>query len=375
MNPHILIFSPDYFPYVGGAEIAVRELCERLPEFDFTLITSRNDRHLPREELIGRVRVIRVGFGIRRIDRYVMTLPAFWAACVIHRVRPCALAWGIMANAASFAAMLFARLHAGVPYLLTVQEGDAELMYARYFRFFPQLYRLLYVRADHVHVISRYLERWVRRMGYSGKISLIPNGVDARFFAAGASHPSASEMPWNIVTACRLVPVKGVADLLSAIALLRHDRGRDVRLAIAGDGPLRGDLERQACRLDIGDIVSFLGHCEHDRLPRVLAAADIFVLPSLFEGLGNSFLEAMAAGIPIVGTPVGGIPDFLIDGRTGLFCRTGIPDSIADAIERLMTDPLLRLTVVAGARAAIAETYDWDVVVPAVRRMIASSVQ
>ena len=93
----------------------------------------------------------------------------------------------------------------------------------------------------------------------------------------------------------------------------------------------------------------------------------MFVRPSLSEGLGNSFLEAMAAGVPIIGTNVGGIPDFLIDpstgsrqAATGLFCETANPKSIAEKIELLLTDEDLRQKLIINGKKAVAEKYDWD---------------
>jgi glycosyltransferase involved in cell wall biosynthesis len=104
----------------------------------------------------------------------------------------------------------------------------------------------------------------------------------------------------------------------------------------------------------------FAGHRGHDEVPGILQSSDIFVRPSLSEGLGNSFLEAMAAGLPVIGTPVGGIPDFLTDGETGVFCKVRDPESIATTVRRIREEPGLKEKLVANGTSMVRERYGWD---------------
>jgi glycosyltransferase involved in cell wall biosynthesis len=115
----------------------------------------------------------------------------------------------------------------------------------------------------------------------------------------------------------------------------------------------------QSEKLKIADKVKFLGYVPHKEMPAYLHISDIFIRPSLSEGFGNSFIEAMAAGIPVIATPVGGIPDFLTDGQTGLFCEVGNPKSIAQKVEKLMKDAESREYIVTNARKMVEEKYDW----------------
>ena len=110
----------------------------------------------------------------------------------------------------------------------------------------------------------------------------------------------------------------------------------------------------------LAERVKFLGSKGHDKLPEILQACDIFIRPSLSEGLGNAFLEAIAAGLPIIGTPVGGIPDFLLDGHTGVFCQVRNPESIAQAVMRIQTEPGLRDRLTAQSLVLVRAKYDWD---------------
>ena len=110
------------------------------------------------------------------------------------------------------------------------------------------------------------------------------------------------------------------------------------------------------------DRVKFLGYIPHNEMPQYLHVSDIFIRPSLSEGMGNSFIEAMASGIPVIATPVGGIIDFLRDGETGLFCEVQNPKSIAQKGEKLIKDRESRDYIVKNAQKMVNEKYDWNII-------------
>jgi len=146
-----------------------------------------------------------------------------------------------------------------------------------------------------------------------------------------------------------------------------HPQGgktQNTKLLVLGSGPLRRRLEDSVGGLGLQDKVFFLGDISNEEVPKYLAIADIFVRPSLSEGLGTAFLEAMATGVPIIGTPVGGIPDFLKDSETGLFCEVKNPASIAKKIKLLLEDDDLRSKIIRNARQLIEERYSWDKIAP-----------
>ena len=157
-----------------------------------------------------------------------------------------------------------------------------------------------------------------------------------------------------IGTAGRLVQIKGMADLLQALALL-HREFPELRLEIAGDGPLRGQLTRQAEELGIGRVVRFLGW--RDDLVAALASWAIFALPSLEEGLGIVVLEAMAAGLPVVASAVGGVPEVVEDGRTGWLVPPAHPEAMAERLRALVIDPGLRRTMGAAGHERIRRHF------------------
>jgi len=150
------------------------------------------------------------------------------------------------------------------------------------------------------------------------------------------AEPSASSEPWTIGAAGRLVPIKGYDRLLEAfVALLaRHP---EARLEIAGEGPSRMDLERQARALGIGEAVTFLGWS--DDLPAVMARWSLFVQPSLEEALGITALQAMAAGLPVVASDVGGLPEIIEPGVTGVLVPPADVPALTAALAELLQQP------------------------------------
>jgi len=113
----------------------------------------------------------------------------------------------------------------------------------------------------------------------------------------------------------------------------------------------------------------FAGFVTQEEIPKYLKISDIFVRPSLSEGFGNSFIEAMAVGIPVIATAVGGIVDFLADQSTGLFCLTKDPKSIADKVTLLMSDKKLADRLVETAQTMVSARYDWGAVAGRMREV------
>lgn len=160
-----------------------------------------------------------------------------------------------------------------------------------------------------------------------------------------------------VLSVGRLAPPKGHAVLLDAIAKLPQPQKGNLQFFIAGDGSLREELEHQANRLDIHEQVTFLGIRQD--IPELLRAADIFALPSLWEGLPLVILEAMSAGLPILATHVEGITDAIQDGKSGIVIPIQDPDEMKDKLILLGNQPELRETL--GNNAEIHFTSQFDI--------------
>jgi glycosyltransferase involved in cell wall biosynthesis len=174
---------------------------------------------------------------------------------------------------------------------------------------------------------------------------VVPLGIDLeRFAAAQPALPRDGRIVGNVA---RLAPQKDHATLLEAARLLPEG----VRVVIVGDGELRGELERRADGLP----VELTG--ARDDVPELLASFDVFAFPSLFEGLCLAVIEAQAAGVPVVATPVGGIRETVVDGETGLLVPPRDPAALAAAIRRLLDDRDLARRLAGEARRRVRETY------------------
>lgn len=362
----IIIFATAYFPLVGGAEVAMKEMTDRLTDWSFDLVCARIRPGLASTEKIGNVTVHRVGFG-SPIDKYLLPFLGPIKAMRLAKQNDVSFIWALMASYGGFAALVYCWLRPRTRLLLNLQEGDPLEHYAKRVGRIGFLHRAIFRRADAIQAISHFLADWSVRMGARAKPEVIPNGVDVERFAVKISEDRrrAIRTAWNIsenetalITTSRLSLKNGVDDLIRSLSHLPSS----VKAVIVGEGEDREKLTALVQELHVGDRVIFSGLQPNEKLPELLHAADIFVRPALSEGLGISYLEAMAAGLPIIATPVGGIPDFLKDGETGVFCQARDPASVAAAVKRIQSELGLRAKLIANGARLMREQYDWDVI-------------
>jgi glycosyltransferase involved in cell wall biosynthesis len=225
-----------------------------------------------------------------------------------------------------------------------------------------------YRRCDHLIGNTRAIVDYAIAKGWPReRITYLPNFVPDSAVAAAAAVSVAPGGRAPLALALgRLHPNKGFELLLEALAATR-----EITLWIAGDGPLRARLERLATRLGITGRVRFLGWRED--VPRLLAAADLLVCPSLYEPLGNVVIEAWSARLPVVATASDGPAGLIEDGESGILVplpgsRGGGPQALADAIERVCADPALRAKLGEAGRRAYEADFTEPIVVAGYRR-------
>ena len=381
----ILIFSTAYLPFIGGAELAVKEITDRIPDVSFALITARFTRSVPARERIGNVDVYRVGFGTS-FDKWLLPWLGLRKAKELERQGRFDGVWSMMASQASISATWFKELHQDKKLVLTLQEGDEEAHLRRYVLGNDFLYQLfirswhiaVFKQADVITAISNYLADRARRNS-SAKVEVIPNGVNVEKFKNQNSKIKIEELKKRlhlkpedrvIITTSRLVEKNGVGDIIES---LRH-LPNNIKLIICGNGVLEASLKCKVESLKLTGRVIFLGFVPHGELPQYLHASDVFVRPSLSEGFGSSFVEAMAAGLPVIATPVGGIQDFLTDAETGLFCEVQNPKSIAEKIQLLLSDGVLRNRVIDNAGKMVQERYEWQGIAEKMKNALTGSM-
>ena len=389
MAKRVLIFSLAYEPFMGGAEIAIREITSRIAtdDIEFHLITYRFDSALPRVERIGNVTVHRIGFGKKHISigetfnismylGKILYVPlAALRARQLQRTYTFTGYWAMMAYM-TFPIVLLRFVGVRVPYVLTLQEGDPfEHVFKRwYIRAVSPLLLRGIRSATKVQAISSFLLAWALNAGFKREGTVIPNGVDTAHFARAFSPGEITEEKNRLhkaqddiflVTTSRLVHKNAVDDVIRALPLLPHN----VVFLIYGIGPDEQKLRTLARELGVQERARFMGQIAHAEMPRMLAASDIFIRPSRSEGMGNSFIEAMAAGIPVIATQEGGIADFLFDAArnpekptTGWAVDTDAPDQIAAAVQNILSTPEKVAEVTKTAQAMVLEKYDWNII-------------
>jgi len=229
------------------------------------------------------------------------------------------------------------------------------------------LFKRVFLNADFIQTISTYLKRFARDMGYTGIVRVVPNGVDTKKFEKLVADEKRDELrsilgvkdgQRVLVTTSRLVKKNALDDVIVALTHLPSH----IKFIIVGAGPEHDALVEMAKYYKISNRVVFVGYVTHALLPEYLQIADVFIRTPHSEGMGNSFIEAMAAGIPVIATPVGGIVDFIIHKETGLFADTGNPRSIANQVEVLLHDEALCARITKKAKTLVLEKYDWNLI-------------
>jgi glycosyltransferase involved in cell wall biosynthesis len=220
----------------------------------------------------------------------------------------------------------------------------------------PFYRRLLFRQAQVITATSHFLADITRH--YTDKqVHVVPFGVDCQVFRPTERINTSSAVTLGFVK--YLEAKYGPEYLIQAMGLVirRHPQ---TRLLMAGSGELRSQLEEMIAQLGLTGNVSLLGAIEHHRVPEFLKNVDIFIMPSTQEGFGVAAVEAQAMEIPVVATQVGGIPEVVLDGETGILVEPGNSEQLAQAILTLIENPTLRKQMGERGRKRVLANYRWE---------------
>lgn len=377
----VLIFSLVYYPrYVAGAEVAIKEITDRISDnsitFDMITLNAGGEKEF---EKIGNVNVYRIFNGVNTVSKLLYPFFAYIKALdLTNNKNPekYDLIWPMMASYAGYAAYLLKRAK-NIPILLTIQEGENFGIREGVLNF---LFKRIFRSADRIQVISKFLKDWSIQMGAKCPIDIVPNAVNYDLFNKIESRFeidtlkkrfNKNERDIFMITTSRLAPKNAVNDIISSLVYLPEN----VKFICIGDGAEKDKLKKQIKDLKLENRVHMLGFVPHDELPKYLHMSDIFIRPALSEGFGLSYVEAMASGIPVITTPVGGIVDFLVDDVTGLFCEVKNPESIADKVNVLIRDNNLRKKIIENADKMVREKYEWSKISSQMESLLKSTKQ
>jgi glycosyltransferase involved in cell wall biosynthesis len=217
----------------------------------------------------------------------------------------------------------------------------AKIVERKYLRFFNNTF----AKADGFIVLASEFKLKLQEWGIKAPIFFETTAVDERlmrnFQHTGNLKSALKRKQVSILFLSRLDKKKGVFETIRAIKILRES-GLNIQLTIAGDGVLKREAEKLVAHMHLSGDIIFLGYVRGQKKIDVLETHDIYCLPSNGEGLPNSVLEAMAFGMPVITTPVGGLKDVFQDGNMGFFLKSITPEHIAQQLEKLIVNSDLR---------------------------------
>jgi glycosyltransferase involved in cell wall biosynthesis len=357
----VSLFPPKW---LAGTEIATYYMAEYLAQrgHEVHVITSL-DEGLPEESY-------EKGFYIHRLPRIKIRFAGaflFWADIVrvIQKISPDivhaqSLGTGVPA--------LVSKKLLKIPYVVWGQGSDVYLP-----DWFTKLTSKTIIKnAGSAIALTEDMKRAMQAM-YDRDIAIVPNGIDLKEYTSERPMQNVEGAEKRILFVGRLHPVKGVRYLLQAMSIV-HQELPEAKLILVGDGEEREYLENLTGSLGIRKYVEFVGRIPHERVPDYMHHADVFVLPSLSESFGLVNLEAMACGLPIVATRVGGIPDLIEDGANGYLIDPMNQQQIAEAVLKLLQNEMLWKEMSDNNRKEV-EKYRWNTVVATLEEIYQNSLK
>jgi glycosyltransferase involved in cell wall biosynthesis len=359
----VLAIIHGFHPLRGGAETAALEIASRARRegVETIVLTARMGSSPPEEEVRG-VRVIRTRLLPRGLGPAGPGAMLAFAASALRRGHHFAdevdLVHAHFTLPAGLIALALLRTR-GRPYLVTLPGSDvpgySERPFSRLYSLTTPLVRRVWRGASRVVAVSEDLRRCALRIDPTARIEIIPSGVDT---ARHASADGVGREPGRILLVGRLIPLKGQAVFLRALARVQERYRGPLFAEIVGAGPDLEHLRSEAARLGLSPVVSIPGFVSDDALAAQFARASLFVMPSLNDAGPLAVLEAMAAGLPVVASRVGGIPEALA-GVDALLVPPGDEVALAEAIIAVLSDPGRARNMARECRTK-ALTLDWD---------------
>lgn len=359
----ILIISHEYPPIGGGGANACFFLGREYVKSGHavTVLTS-SFGDLPRQETVDGVEIIRVKAFRKQESKsslgemFSYLVSAFIKANHLAKKRNydiCHVFFGIPSGPIGF----WLKKRYGVPYVVRLGGGDipgAQKRYAFVYKVIGAPLRRIWETADAVVANSEGLLQRANRFSESGKFRIISNGVDVVFFNRMSEIPGKSD-EIRILFISRLIEGKGIQYIIPMMKTINEKSGKKVVLDIVGDGPYRSELERIVQEVRAEEFVTLYGQKNKAELLEFHNRSDIFILPSMSEGMPNVVLEAMAMSLPIIMTPCEGSKELVTD--NGIIASI---ETFQDAVLELIGDDDKRKTMGANSRNNIMKSFTWN---------------
>ena len=349
-----LLFLNYEFPPIGGgggnAASALINEYKNYSELYIDVVTSAFGSKIQKEQLSDNIFLYRLPVGKKDIHYWrqieiVRSIYSTWKFCKKRGYDLCHAFFGIPGGINA--------CFLDVPYIVSLRGSDVPGFNPRFAFQYPVLKpvcRGVWRKARKVIANSEGLKNLAFRTAPNQDIGIIPNGIDIEQFKPGERN---NNQRLRILTVSRLIGRKDIGTLLEAV---EKTGDIDLTLDIIGEGNLLDNLKDRVSELRINDKVNFHGYIAHNELPDYYRKADIFILPSLWEGMSNTLLEGMASGLPVIVTDTGGTRELFRD--NGIIVPMKDPESLAKAIKKLAKSPEERISMGKKSRE-IAEKFSW----------------
>lgn len=364
----LLLVNYEYPPVGAGAATATQAIARKLVTLghEVTVLTG-SYRDLPREANEAGITVRRILCLRRNADRsnvlemLSFTLSSLFALSAVRdRYRPEGLIafFSLPSGPVGAAANFFFHL----PYVVSLRGGDVpglspEVSWIH--KLLRPLRRLILKNAVAVVANSDGLRK-VSEAIDPVPVQVIPNGVDVDFFRASPESWASARERFRILFVGRFQAQKNLKFLLDQLAMLRDQRPGKFEIHLVGDGPLRSELKTQAENLRLADDIVWHGWLQREELSKICRACHCFVNPSLYEGMPNAVLEAMASAKPVVASRVPGNDAVVQHGTTGFLFPLDQPASLRESLQALIDDPARAEEMGRRGREWVTRDFSWE---------------
>ncbi|GAK49907.1 glycosyl transferase group 1 [Candidatus Moduliflexus flocculans] len=376
MTMNVLIINYEFPPIGGGGGIATYYIARELAYKGHRVnVLTSHFRELRWRETIEDIEIFRVPVLRKRRDYcsviemasfILSSLPMLLYLVFTQKYDLIHIFFGVPSGPLGYIAKkLF-----GIPYIIRMGGGDVPgfrpFQYKHLYKILKPAFNILWRNADFLVANSDGLRDMAVKAFPSLPIQVIPNGVDLDRFTNGHARCPAEEV--RILFVSRLIRRKGLQFLIDAIPQIVKEAKYPFVIKIVGDGPDKESFAAQAEELGVGGYLRFLGYVDHGKLPEYYLDADVFILPSLAEGMPNVVLEAIGSGLPVVATRVAGNEELVCDGENGFLIEPRAVHALAESLIALINQRGMREKM--GLRSKqISRNYSWESVAEAYVRL------
>lgn len=367
----ILFFNYEYPPLGGGAGNATKYfLLEYAKREDIIvdLVTSSINSELEIENLSFNVCVYKLPIGKNpenlnyqsQFELIKYTIKSYFFALKLIKKNKYDLTHSFFTVPCGFVSMLL-KWQFKLPYIVSLRGADVPMYSERFtflYKIITPLIKLIWSQAKFVVTNSKGLTELAQKSSKKQKFEVIFNGVDTDFYKASQRTLNNRKKEFVILCASRLSKRKGIKYAISGFAKI-HEKYPQAKMLIAGgEGNAMEELKKQVSDLKIKNKVTFFGNYKKDQAPAIYQNSDVFVMPSLNEGMSNNLLEALSSGLPVLMTPVGGAEELVKNGENGFLIETKNSDIIAEKLAYLL-DNLEKVDEMGKNSRKLAESMNW----------------